>query len=212
MLAKTKLCKYCKTKKPLDEGCKTNIGWFCSYDHAAKYGRDKSELARLRAQAKKVKADKVECSKAVRDLNRSTVSWQHKHTQRVFNRMRVLQEKKWFEDRGAEPECISCGKKNMDWCCGHLKTVGAQGYLRYSEFNTFLQCNRYCNMGLSGNIHGNKTTRGYLEGLKERFGKSAGESIINRCESNDKQVKWSWQELEEMRKGFSVKIKELERL
>ena len=58
MLAKTKLCKYCKTKKPLDEGCKTNIGWFCSYDHAAKYGRDKSELARLRAQAKKVKADR----------------------------------------------------------------------------------------------------------------------------------------------------------
>lgn len=209
-MLKTKLCKYCKTRQPLDEGIQTPAGWFCKYDHAIKYANDKSEQARLKAKAKQVKQIKKENSKALRDLNRSTLSWQHKHTQRVFNRMRVLQELKWFKDRGLEPTCISCNKTDMDWCCGHLKTVGAQGVLRYSKFNTFLQCNRYCNKGLSGNINGNKTTRGYLQGLLDRFGEKAGESIINRCESYSESSKWTCEELEEMRKCFSEEVRKLE--
>jgi len=149
--------------------------------------------------------------KALKDLNRQSLSWQHKQTQKSFNRMRVLQELKWFHDRGLKPQCISCAKENMDWCCGHHKTVGAEGELRYSEFNTTLQCNRYCNMGLSGNIHGNKTTRGYLQGLKDRFGEVEGQAIIDKCEAHSGQVKWSWQQLEEMRAGFNQKIRELEK-
>ena len=91
----------------------------------------------------------------------------------------------------------------MDWCCGHLKTVASQGWLRYDETNTYLQCNRYCNKALSGNISGNKKTRGYLVGLEERFGEVRALKIINYCET-DRVRSWSCEELSEMRKGFNA--------
>lgn len=125
--------------------------------------------------------------------------------------MRVLQEKLWFKARGLEPECISCSKQNMDWCCGHFKTRGSQRELAYDEKNTYLQCNRYCNKGLSGNINGNKTTRGYIQGLIDRFGQEQANEIIEYCEQK-RVKKWHWQELEEMRKRFNAEIRRLEKL
>ena len=126
-----------------------------------------------------------------------------------INKLRVLQEKQWFKERGLEPTCISCGKPNMDWCCGHFKTRGAQPELRYDPKNTFLQCNRYCNMALSGNIEGNKNTRGYKQGLIERFG-DEGQEILDYLDSPHDIKKWTWQELEELRTEINKKIRELE--
>ena len=146
--------------------------------------------------------------KELREFNRRDLRWQHKQTQPVFNRMRVLEELKWFFDRGLEPECISCGKTNMDWCCGHFKTRGSQPELRYAKHNTFLQCNRYCNMALSGNIEGNKNTRGYKAGIIERFGEKEGQFIIDDC-GTDADAAWTWQQIEGMRKEFNAKIKQL---
>ncbi len=145
-----------------------------------------------------------------KEFNLSDVKYQHSLTQPVYNRMRVLQEKKWFKERGLDPECISCGKKNMDWCCGHFKTRGSQGNLRYVQENTYLQCNKYCNMSLSGNINGTKTTRGYINGLSDRFGVEEAARIIDLCEANTKVKKWTGSELELMRKGFNAEIRKLE--
>lgn len=142
-------------------------------------------------------------------FNLNDTNHQHDLTQAVYNKLRVLQEKKWFADRGLEPECISCKKTNMDWCCGHLKTRGSQGNIRYEENNTKLQCNRYCNKGLSGNINGNKTTRGYLQGLIDRFGESKAQEIIDYCETSTAVRKWTGEELEQMRKEFNKEIKKL---
>ena len=142
-------------------------------------------------------------------VNRENTRHQHKLTQAAFNKLRVLEELQWFKERGLEPECISCGKVKMDWCCGHFKTRGAQSGLRYDKRNTFLQCNRYCNMALSGNIEGNKTTRGYKKGLIERFGEKEGNSIIEYCESATAPVDWSGEELIEFRKNINKKIREL---
>lgn len=136
---------------------------------------------------------------------------QHKLTQPVFNKMRVLQEKLWFKERGLDPECISCGKTNMDWCNGHLKTVGSSGVHRYNPINSRLQCNRYCNMALSGNINGNKTTRGYLQGLIDRFGSVEAENILEAL-SESPVKKWTCEELIKMRKEFNIKIRRLEDL
>jgi hypothetical protein len=155
--------------------------------------------------------DRKENKKKLMQSNRENLSWQHDRTQAAFNKMRVLQEKLWFKERGLEPECISCGKQNMDWCCGHLKTRGSQRELAYDERNTYLQCNRYCNKGLSGNINGNKTTRGYLQGLRDRFGDECADEIIAYLERK-RVKKWSWQELEEMRKRFNAEIRRLEKL
>ena len=99
----------------------------------------------------------------------------------------------------------------MDWCCGHFKTRGSQRELAYDEKNTYLQCNRYCNKGLSGNINGNKTTRGYLQGLRDRFGEREAQGIIEYCEQK-RVKKWTCEELIEMRKKFNAEIRRLEKL
>ena len=196
-------CRGCREYYPAETKIKVQIGSFHSFDCAAEYGR---RQAQKRAQKERDERHK-ELKKKVK---REDTQHQHKLTQKAFNRLRVLQELKWFKDRGLEPECISCGKKNMDWCCGHLKTTGAQSSLRYDENNTFLQCNRYCNMALSGNIEGNKNTRGYKKGLIERFGEEEGSAIIEYCESNTKPVKWSGSGSIQLRKKCNSKIRELE--
>lgn len=180
---------------------------FCSYDCAAKHGLIKAREGRAREEERKAK----QARKERREFNRRKISWQHDQCKTAFNRMRVREELQWFADRGLEPECISCGKQNMDWCCGHFKTVGAQSGLRYDRMNTYLQCNRYCNKGLSGNIEGNKNTRGYKRGLAERFGEEEAKRIIEYCESNTAPVKWDWQKMEDWRKEWNQTIRELER-
>lgn len=199
-----KRCRHCKKYRVIEEGILINGGFYCDHDHAIQYAnsavlKQKTEDKQWRESMPKTKIE----------FNRNDIPWQHKQTQPAFNRMRVLEELKWFSDRGLNPTCISCGKENMDWCCGHLKTVGAQSNLRYDRKNTKLQCNRYCNMGLSGNIDGNKTTRGYKQGLLERFGKEEGQSIIDYCETNTAPHKWTCDELESMRAAFSKAAREL---
>jgi hypothetical protein len=179
------------------------------------YARANQDKARAKLQAKAkadIKVKKKADRKAVKDFNRSDLKWQHKQTQPVFNRMRVLEEKLWFQERGMAPECISCGNPlgSDQWCCGHFKTRGAQSGLRYDRKNTFLQHNHRCNMNLSGDIEGSKNTRGYKKGLLERFGKDEGQAIIDYCEAHTAPVKWAWQDIEEMRKEFAKRVRELE--
>mgnify|MGYP000088403688 CR=1 FL=1 len=37
------------------------------------------------------------------ELNRKSLNWQHKQTQKAFNKMRVLEELEWFAERGMKP-------------------------------------------------------------------------------------------------------------
>jgi len=191
---KPKLCKICRAEFIPSLTTQKVCGLQCAI--------------KLSRESDKKKRDK-QSGKDLLEFNKRDLGWQHKLTQKAFNRMRVLEELEWFKREGCDPYCISCGKYNMDWCCGHYKTVGAQGGLRYDENNTFLQCNRYCNKGLSGNIGGNKTTLGYTKGLLHRFGPTAGDEIIKYCESKTAVKKWTWQELESMRKKFNLAIKAL---
>lgn len=193
-------CKYCKEYIPFADGVKINTGFFCNIDHAIAFAKDKSSKD-------KRKASKKAHTERKKTFRLNDANHQHKLTQAVFNKLRVAEEKKWFTDRGLEPVCISCGKPNMDWCCGHFKTRGSQGNLRYDRNNTFLQCNRYCNMALSGNINGNKTTRGYIKGLFDRFGDERAQEIIDYCESNTAPRKWTGEELQKMRVEFNKQLK-----
>ena len=179
---------------------------------ATEYAMEKSRKSRERQQAKALKerkeTEKVN-RKAVRELNKKTIKWQKEQTQPAFNRMRVAQEMFWFRSRGIEPYCISCGRENMDWCCGHLKTRGAFPELAYDEKNTFLQCNYHCNESLSGNVYGDKNSIGYLEGLKKRFGEVEGQAIIDYCESPHERKRLTWEDYEEMRAEFNRRCREI---
>ncbi len=212
-----KRCKSCREYFPFEDMQMYPIGAVCGSECLTTLineGYEKNRLAAAK-QAQKIINKQVRIDNKVhaerkKKFNDNDLKWQHKVTQSSFNKLRKLQEIIWFEDRGLEPECISCGKTNMDWCCGHLKTVGSSGSLRYSENNTKLQCNRYCNMGLSGNINGNKTTRGYLQGLIDRFGSVEAKRITDSL--TDEVKKWTCVELIIMRKEFNVEIRRLEAL
>ena len=196
-------CKYCK--KSTRDYIVVNMSAFCTFDEAVQYANENKAKG---AAIIKKSNDKKHVKKK-KSFRLSDTSHQHELTQGVYNKLRVLQEKQWFYDRGLEPECISCKKQNMDWCCGHFKTRGSQGNIRYEKDNTKLQCNRYCNKGLSGNINGNKTTRGYIQGLTDRFGKNESNRIIEFCETNTAVKKWTGEELKQMRKEFNQQIKQL---
>jgi len=198
-------CRHCKAELPkVSESTPIQAKGYCSFDHAADYGLIKAEAS----IAKKAKQKSQKASKDRLDLNRRHLPWQHEHCKTSFNRLRVQEEFQWFAERGLEPQCISCSKTQMDWCCGHYKTVGAQSGLRYDRQNTFLQCNRYCNKGLSGNIAGNKNTRGYTQGLADRFGQDEADRIIAYCEAQTAPAKWDWQEMEAWRKDWNIKYRE----
>lgn len=198
-----KRCKQCREYYPANEMIKLPAGTFCTIEHATEFAQDKAKKDREKQRENKHKELK-------KKVKREDIGHQKDLTQRVFNKLRVLQELKWFKERGIEPECISCGKQNMDWCCGHFKTRGSQSNLRYDPKNTYLQCNRYCNSALSGNIEGTKTTRGYKQGLIERFGEEKASEIFEYCKTNTAPRKFSSDELIEMRKDFNRQIKELE--
>lgn len=195
---RTKKCRACKTKFEPRNSLQVACSPGCALTLVRKDKQRKADKATKQAKAER------------RAFNRRDLTWQHKQCQRVFNRMRVLEELHWFRERGKEPECISCGKTHMDWCCGHFKTRGAQPGLRYDRMNTFLQCNKACNESLSGNIEGNRTSRGYKQGLVERFGEAEAKRIMDYCESKTAPVKWDWQELEALRKEWNQRIRELE--
>ena len=191
-------------------------GNFHSIDCAYKYAQDKQESARARLKAK-VGKEKREAGKASRAATKAAkkkdLRWQHKVTQAAFNKMRVREELLWFRDRGLTPTCISCGNPlgGDQWCCGHFKTRGAQSGLRYDRRNTFLQHNRRCNMMLSGDIEGTKTTRGYKQGLRDRFGEEEGQAIIDYCQVNVAPIKWQWEVLEKNRAEYLKQTRELQR-
>lgn len=203
-MAKPKKCKVCKKEFAPTYNSTQKV---CSTSCAIKLVDIDKQAKAKRARSSEIKRIKQK----LKQLDRKDLKWQHKQSQKSFNRMRVLQELLRFKSIGKEPECVSCGKTNMDFCCGHFKTVGAHGELRYDELNTHLQCNRYCNKGLSGNINGNKTTRGYIQGLIDWYGEDKASQIIDYCKSKPSK-KWTWQELEEMRKGFNAEMRRLEKL
>jgi hypothetical protein len=185
-----------------------NLKAFCSLDcmvWKATNNLDKIKKAEIKADNSKRIEDK-------KRFNENDIQWNHRTCTLAFNRSRVMQELKWFEDNNLEPSCISCGKENMDWCCGHYKTVGSSGGIRYDRKNTYLQCNRYCNKGLSGNISGNKSTRGYIQGLKERFGHAEGSAIIEYCKTQQHvPKKWTCEEIREI-KETSLRIQKMLRV
>lgn len=203
MKKKTYLCKAQKCRNRF-ERVFSSTQQVCSPQCANQYAIAKREKAE-KLQAKQTRKEK-------RDLDRKSLAWQHKQTQPAFNKMRVLEEMMWFDINGLEPTCISCNKPSMDWCCGHFKTRGAQPALRYDRKNTYLQCNTYCNKHLSGNIEGNKNTRGLKQGLRDRFGEDAAAEIIEYCDTNTESKDWSWRDLEALREGFSKRIRQLKKL
>jgi len=205
-------CCGCKERFPADTMTKHPAGNFCTDECAISYAQARSRRQKALIGAKKIKQEKKSDIKRKKEFKLNDLPHQHKLTQPVFNRMRVLQELTWFKSKGLPPRCISChGLLGSDqWCCGHFKTTH-NSLLRYDELNTFLQHNHRCNMNLSGDIEGTHNTMGYKQGLITRFGQKEGREIIDYCDTTNSVKRWTGEELEELRKKCNIKIRRMEK-
>ena len=154
---------------------------FLNQDHMVQFGLQAAKKKRekeIRAAENKEKKARREARRRKIKFYANDVNHQLTITQRVFNRMVKLEKIAEALRAGKNPVCISCGKpftfdQIHDFAAGHYKTVGAHEELRFNTLNVELQCNRYCNKGLSGNINGNKNSHGYMVGLAYKYGEDA---------------------------------------
>ena len=126
---KLKKCKVCPTKfRPFSSTTKV-CGYKCALKLVEKT-KEKAANKRLREGRQRLK----------------TKSDHLKDAQAAFNKYIRLRDKN-------EP-CISCGTTdpNIQYAAGHYLTRAAFPELRFDEDNVHKQCNRRCNMELSGNI------------------------------------------------------------
>jgi len=180
-----KRCKHCKTYKPAKDGIQTPSGWFCEPGHAFGWAQANWQ----RGKAVKDKAFKQK----VRNFRLNDLRHQHALTQAVANKLCNLLD--------AFKPCISCGRRYegaRKRNASHLKSRGANSYLRYDLRNLHSSC-VVCNLHLSGNIEG------YKAGVRGRY----GQWIIDYLESAPRSKDWSAPDLIELRRSYNEEIRHI---
>lgn len=148
-------------------------------------GREKAVKA-IQANARKEHAAQKEKTKRKGD--------HAQEAQQIFNQ--------WIRLRDQGQPCISCGTTaDVQMCAGHYRTVGANPELRFEPLNVHLQCNRNCNMGLSGNI------LGYRPRLIEKIGIEAVEWLEGPHEAK----RYTIADLQAIKAEYRDKIRELKK-
>lgn len=143
---------------------------------------------------KSVKKQWGEEKRAMKEKGKTTQDWLQL-LQIVFN--------KWIRLRDAHLPCISCDTtKDVQYCAGHYYTRGAFPNLRVDPDNVHKQCNKHCNLKLSGNIVN------YRPRLIERIGQERFDALEAR--KNDV-FKPTLPEIKELISLYKDKIKELEK-
>lgn len=147
-MAKSK-CKHCGERKETSEGVKTNIGFFCSVDHAYMFGIENKEKGRKKLVAKRKKEKqakaKVEREKtAQRKKELKKRSWWLDTLQKLVNQYvtKVLYPSEL---------CYTCERAKADsvFNAGHCFSRGSRAELRFNLNNIRKQCVT-CNLYESG--------------------------------------------------------------
>lgn len=198
MATATRKCRHCKERKRTEDMVITpNNAAFCDQSHLAKYAAEHGSVA----LAKRRREEKRENKKAVRELNRQSLKWQIKETQREFNKLvRMLDE--------GQP-CISCNRTDDQitedwmggrWDCGHFKTRGGHTELKFCFLNAYRQC-KTCNGG-SGKYTKKNTTvaKDYEENLRKRM----GDCVVEWLNGPHEIEKFTCEQLEQMRAMYTA--------
>lgn len=186
-------CKHCKARtdrvgKALHDDCVTP--WYeANRERLAKKVARKKQLA---ARAEKAKdRQTLEAMKTLPMLHKEARFW--------FNRFIRL--------RDAGKPCVSCGAPPPNLAtlhagrdCGHFRSVGSAGHLRYTEDNAAAQC-VHCNQHLAGNY------LGFRNGQLERIGLARVEAL----ETDNRPEKWQRDQVRGIRDTYKTKCKELQK-
>lgn len=113
--------------------------------------------------------------------------------QRAFNA--------YIRERDRDLPCISCGtfNPNIQYCAGHFLTRGAHPELAFEPLNVHKQCNRRCNLELSGN------QQQYRIGLLMRI----GEEKVAWLEGPHDHKKYTIEDLKAIKAEYRQKLKDL---
>lgn len=182
----TRKCKVCKTvfQKTTPLHCLCSGACAITHLKAAGEKRVKQERTKERAETKK----KLIALKSINDLI--------KEAQSAFNA--------YIRERDKDQLCICCDKPygtnaiGGDFDCGHYRSRGAAGHLRFNEDNAFGQ-RKYCNTYLSGNV----------QGMRRGMIKRIGMEKVLAIENNNMLHKWMREELIEIKRAYKLKLKEL---
>jgi len=180
-----KRCKYDGKYEDAKSGIQTGKGWFCSHDHAAKWGYEN----RHKGQAVKDKAFKQK----VRNFRLTDLPHQKKLTQQAFNEM--------IRELDKAEGCISCPKPATwqgQWHASHVRTVASMGSLRYDARNCYKSCS-ICNAIFSGNL------APFREALRTRY----GQKLLDWIDGPHEVVKWTGEALTKLRAGFKAETRRL---
>lgn len=146
---KPKTCKACGNKFEPVKQAQAVCDWQCAITHTAN-----------------LKAKRERKEKAERNAKLKTLRDWLDDAQNIVN--------KYIRLRDADKPCISCGTTaNVQYAAGHYRSRGSASHLRFNHDNLHKQCNRHCNMALSGN------QRNYRAGLIERIGLERVEALEN---------------------------------
>jgi hypothetical protein len=116
----------------------------------------------------------------------------------------IREAQKWFNRyirlRDKDEPCISCGRHHQgQYHAGHFRTTAAAPQLRFHEDNVHKQC-QPCNVHHSGNL---------LE-YRKRLIQKIGAERVEQLENDSTIKRWTIDELQEIKKVYKNKCKELE--
>lgn len=173
MKLKERSCKYCKQRYVPERAGQiicSNID--CAVGWTEKLSSKRSQMV--------AKADR-KVTRERKEKLKSRSDWLD-DLQKVFNA--YIRERDYYEP------CISCGTTNPDiqYCAGHYRTRGSSPHLRFNELNVNKQCNKRCNLELSGNIVN------YRIGLIKKIGLEA----VERIESDNNPAHYSIDDIKSM--------------
>jgi DNA repair exonuclease SbcCD ATPase subunit len=181
-IIKPKKCKCCKELFTPRNNLQSVCGFECSVKYTLKK-REARELSEYKAERKKIKEAKEKIK---------TITELANETQTIFN--------KYVRLRDSHLPCISCKRfHDGQYHGGHYRTTKAASQLRFNEDNVHKQC-APCNNHLSGNI------AEYRINLIKKIGLDRVEAL----ENNNQSVKWTKEELNELKRIYREKIKQID--
>jgi len=185
-----------KSKPPKEKQCRICDKWFQPQSGMS------PKVCGIKCAIKKAESDR----KTKQKKEYKKVTKELKKKQRSNDRAYLLEKAQiacnaYIRERDKHLPCISCGttKPDIQYCAGHYKTRGAYPELRFNELNIHKQCNKYCNLSLSGNISG------YRQRLIEKIGLSAVEWL----EGAQKPQKLSLDDIRDITRYYKDKLKAL---
>lgn len=194
-----RLCKNKPCRNTINKNAPKFVRW-CSDECGtvlALSALEKKKAQAARAQAKAQKARTKPRKKNDPNDHSYQFDLTKKAAQKLANRL----------DSGLPCICCDEPRGKAQFCGGHAKSAGAHPELALDLRNIHGQRNVYCNQNKSGNWSGDKHSKGYRQGLIDRY----GQSLVDWLESYHPPRKWTVDELRGLRALYAEETRRLDR-